>query len=476
MAKSDFRTAALIRELRARRAAGARELYEALGMSQASFSRLVSQSPDEVLTLGRGRATRYALPRAISGVERDIPLFEVDEQGVAHRVGMINPLHGGETWVARGASGELYEGLPYFLDDMCPQGFLGRAFAMANRDLELPERVTDWNDDHMLRALSARGEDTVGNLLIGEGSLQRFLSAAGPLTPIRLADQSLAFNHLAVLAVQGQPAGSSAGGEHPKFAAYVEHGSGKRAHVLVKFSPPLNSEVGERWSDLLACEAIAADVLHEAGIPAARARILTNQERTHLVVPRFDRLGRRGRRGVVSLGALDDYHFGRRDNYTAASVRLERAGLISAGDAETIRLVHTFGMLIANSDMHFGNISFFTHADGRLELTPVYDMLPMLYAPVNDQVLEREFVIASLPAQTMASWEPAFRAARRFWERVLAHPRISKGFKSRVRGNADKVARLYAASRASINAGSMLRTSTRQETAARPRGRRRAGV
>ena len=349
----------LIRTLRARGIATARELCQDLGISQATFSRAIRDSANEILTLGRGRATRYAIPRLIPGVPREIPIFEVNDQGVAQRTGTLNPLHGGAFWVERSGRGEVHEGMPFFVADMRPQGFLGRAFARTHPDLGLPERITDWNDDHVIRALTDRGDDTVGNVIIGEGELQRFIaSSAKARQPVPLVNQGQAFDALAQAATEGQLAGSSAGGDRPKFTTYAETAHGP-AQVLVKFSPPFASDMGQRWSNLLVCEAIAAEVLNEAGVMAARAGIVMSGQRTHLTVDRFDRIGERGRRALISLGAIDDHRFGNRDNYTSAAARFERAGMISSEDAETMRLIHCFGVLIGNTDMHFGNLSFF---------------------------------------------------------------------------------------------------------------------
>ncbi len=99
-----------------------------------------------------------------------------------------------------------------------------------------------------------RGEDCVGDLIIGEESLNRFL-AGQPHSYTRADYPSLATGALA-----GQP-GSSAGGEHPKFAVYVEG-----RHVLVKFASG-DGAVADRWRDLLVCEHLALKALQEAGIP-----------------------------------------------------------------------------------------------------------------------------------------------------------------------------------------------------------------
>ena len=47
--------------------ASSQQLQEATGKSQATVSRLLADLSGQVLTVGRARATRYALPRPIRG-------------------------------------------------------------------------------------------------------------------------------------------------------------------------------------------------------------------------------------------------------------------------------------------------------------------------------------------------------------------------------------------------------------------------
>ncbi len=63
--------------------------------------------------------------------------------------------------------------------------------------------------------------------------------------------------------------------------------------------------------------------------------------------------------------------------------------LLSASDTDQIRLLDAFGSLIANADRHFGNVTLFDEYDGPFTLAPVYDMLPMLFAPQNEQIVPR---------------------------------------------------------------------------------------
>lgn len=58
-------------------------------------------------------------------------------------------------------------------------------------------------------------------------------------------------------------------------------------------------------------------------------------------------------------------------------------GLIDADTHAQVSRLWWFGRLIANTDMHDGNLAF----KPGLKLAPVYDMLPMGYAPVRGMEL-----------------------------------------------------------------------------------------
>ena len=201
---------------------------------------------------------------------------------------------------------------------------------------------------------------------------------------------------------------------------------------LVKFTLGDGSPSDVRWRDLLACEAIALAILVAASIEAPSARIADFGGRRFLEVRRFDRVGPHGRRGVLTMGPVDDDLFGGRDSWTEGAARLQPAKLLSAEDARRIRLLEAFAMLISNGDRHFGNITFF--ADGlsarpRLVLAPAYDMLPMDAAP-------RAGVVPPLPenaprarAKLLDVWEEARLFARSFWRQVAKDARISRDFR-----------------------------------------------
>jgi hypothetical protein len=118
---------------------------------------------------------------------------------------------------------------------------------------------------------------------------------------------------------------------------------------------------------------------------------------------------------------------------------------ISADTQQRINRLWHFGRLIANSDMHEGNLAFVPGAEGGppLELAPAYDMLPMLYAPVRGVELpQREFTPSlPLPAES-DDWLAAVDAAMAFWHTAAADERISAGFRAVCKANGKELRRL----------------------------------
>jgi hypothetical protein len=101
------------------------------------------------------------------------------------------------------------------------------------------------------------------------------------------------------------------------------------------------------------------------------------------------------------------------------------------GDAtlERIQLVTTFGGLIANTDRHFGNLALYDSYTGRFELAPIYDMLPMLFAPEHDQIIAHVFQPPDPTSDTLVVWPRARSLAETFWRALASDARISAEFR-----------------------------------------------
>jgi DNA-binding transcriptional ArsR family regulator len=430
----------------ARGPASALELAQTLNIHQANVSRALKplERVGKVVRLnGRTRGARYGLARNVGSVGSSWPLYQVDAQGAVSELGTVHAL-APEHFVVRDGPARiegLTQGLPYFLQDARPAGFLGRAIPAAYPELGLPARVQDWSEDHALIYLTQRGSESVGNLILGTESADRYLSGAHGPRIVPSADRAVQYPGLAQAAMLGAPPGSSAHGEHPKFSARITRNT-DTSSVLVKFSPPRDTALGTRWADLLIAEFIASQVLMEHGISAARCEVFEFAGQVFLESERFDRLGAEGRRGVVSLHSLDAARYGKLDRWSSSAQRLHAEQLLSAQDLERVRLVDAFGSLIANTDRHFGNITLFDDYEGPFELAPIYDMLPMLFAPQADQLVERPFEPVGATAVTLSVWPRARDLAESYWLRLCDESRLSGEFQKRCQGCLDAVRKL----------------------------------
>lgn len=235
------------------------------------------------------------------------------------------------------------------------------------------------------------------------------------------------------------PPGSSPGGEQPKFTTVV---GPPAVPVIVKFSPRLENDVAVRRADLLVAEHLAAETMRRHGHPAVSSEIVSGGGQVFLEVKRFDRVGTRGRRGVISMQALEAEFLGGKGGWSRSALELERRGRIPRELAAEVCWRQLFGGLIANSDTHSANLSFFSEIDRIIDVAPSYDMLPMLYYPQNDAIVDREFS-PPLPASSdLDDWPQALEAAGDFWSAATSDSRISDGFRSIAANNFECLGRL----------------------------------
>ncbi len=402
-------------------------------MNRTTVARMLPDFGDELVTLGATRSTRYLLRRPIRNIGNRWPIYRLDGEGRAEEWAVLEALfdrHWRVSW--SGAVPEwagqfteengLWCGFPFFLGDARPQGFLGRTIARRiSRTLQLPDDPRRWSDEDVLIYLQTGGEDVPGNQVVGDDCLRRALGRVVEGETVTEAD----YARLAVEIAETLP-GSSAGGEQPKFLANLQDGG----PVLVKFSAPMDQPTGRRWADLLSCEFHAHQVLANAGLALQGARLLDAAGRRFLEITRFDRSGKGGRTGVVSLEALVAATGGNLSrDWREAAAGLQRRGLIDADAMTPIRRLTAFGELIGNSDMHFGNLAFFLSDTLPLRVAPAYDMLPMLWSPGSQgELIERRFAPEPpVPAMTDA-WREAAAWAEDFWERAAGDERISRDF------------------------------------------------
>lgn len=410
------------------------------GINRSTLTRRLATLGNALISRGGSRRIAYALRRALRGNDASIPVYRIDEAGRGHQAGVLDCIqptgtallfHEPFLWPLQNAMQDgWFDGLPYPLVDARPQGFLGRNFARHYAMvLRVSENPDDWSDDDILHVLSTVGFDLPGNLILGEAAYRQFLEQGSVRASSALSEQEipLAYPARANSAMAHGDAGSSAGGEFPKFIAFRDK-DGMPVDVIVKFSGADNSATVRRWADLLVCEHLALRVLEsELEIASVRSQIYQFAGRTFLEVVRFDRHGVSGRSPVCTLHSLNAALLGMAaSNWAKVSAQMHKNKLITAETVRTIELLWWFGKLIGNSDMHEGNLAF----RANMELTPAYDMLPMFFAPApGGEVPLREFKpLLPLPAER-EPWQRAAAAAIVYWQKCAQDVRVSDKFR-----------------------------------------------
>ena len=413
--------------------ATSKEIQAETGLNQTAVSRQLREMGDVVVKLPNTRPPKYALTRNAFGGNNKLPLAMVDAHGNTVLAAYIRPLAPsgflvepvtGMPQVLLGADGTgLYKDLPYFLSDLGPQGFLGRQIAadLASQSADFPPDPRHWNTNHIGRYLISNGDDLPGNFKFGEQALSRVRRK-----PMVTTESD--YPALADSVMSGAIPGSSAGGEQPKFTAYCGNRS---AHVIVKFSPPGNSDVARRWRDILITEYHAVEALHHENFPAAETRLLEIEGRLFLESQRFDRVVEFGRMPMLSLQAIDAEFTGIGSDWSRVVNALDQKNLLSWQHVYDANFLWWFGRFINNSDMHLGNLSFSIEGEV-FRLLPVYDMCSMGFAPKSGGVLPPYDFIPPEPRGSYLdadTFQLIKSMARDFWERVASDTRISDEFR-----------------------------------------------
>ncbi len=448
----------LLRTLRANPRAGSAALCRLLGgINRSTLARGIQSLGEQLVSRGGSRRTRYAARRALRGTSAPITLYRIDASGRGHEMGHLDLLYpaGSALGFSEACPWPLddemrdgwFDGLPYPLVDMRPQGFLGRHFARQHAlDLAVSANPEEWSEDDIAYVLATFGHDLPGDLVLGEASYRRLLEerrrgTTGFLTAEQVAT---AYPALATAALTQGVADSSAGGEFPKFTAQRRENN-VFFHVIVKFSGADNSPAVRRWADLLVCEHLALETVRsELPVRSAESIVRHHAGRTFLEVKRFDRHGEYGRSPVCTLGSLNAALIGMSgSSWPRTAQRLQDAGWLSAEDEARIARIWWFGKLIGNTDMHEDNLAF----RPGLTLAPIYDMLPMLYAPLRGGELPSRAYAPEfpLPGETTV-WRQAADAALLYWQQCSADSRISTDFQQTCATNG----RLLAEAQASI--------------------------
>ena len=405
------------------------QLQHQLHISQPTLSRALVRLGDEIVRLGAARSIQYTLRDRHRGTA-EVPVYRVNTAGQIERLGVLIPVRP-DGFVMRQDDGTTLHShsLPWWLLDMRPQGFLGRAYAQRHAvALGLPASVQEWSDTDALRALLAHGHDAVGNVLLGDLARSQFLAAPAPQAVAR-SDKASRYVALAEQAIAGDTPVSSAGGEQPKFATWADTPLGAR-HLLVKFSLAQHNPITQRWRDLLLAEHHALETLRGAGLDAVPSWIIDHHGQRFLEVERFDRVQARGRRGLLSLTALDVEFVGRApEPWPVLVAELARQKVVVAAAVGVAQSLFAFGRLIGNTDMHPGNLSFISEGGRPYALAPAYDMLPMAFAPRSGGGLSHTLAPLDLHASVApAVWPQMLVLARLYLRRLQAEQRFSADF------------------------------------------------
>jgi hypothetical protein len=446
---------AFLRRLRAVGPVPSAALREALDIGPNTLSRVTRATKSQILVIGKGKSTEYALRRHITDVGTRAPVREVLPDGTTRDLGVLHFIivdpgsdvlgFHFESAIA-GIHSATTRDLPFFLNDLRPAGFLGSLISLRHPELGFPKDIRVWSASHCLRYLTRFGSNAPGNLIVGDEAFSRYLrQLASPPALVPVDERIYRYPELATETLAKGDPGSSAGGEQPKFL--VTRGA-DGCHLIVKFSPPVNTETGRRIADLLVCEHLALETLRNAGVAAADSTILEAGGRCFLEVERFDRLGRAGRRGVISLASLDEEFSGSRGTWSESVAALIAGRVLSPHVEARVRWLEVFGGLIANSDMHLGNMSFFCEDLTPTELTPVYDMTPWLFAPRLGEIVPREFQPPLPSPQDAPVWHEAWQAACKLWRAAASDLRISADFRALASRCAEAVSRLETVARA----------------------------
>jgi len=398
-----------------------RELLVASGVTRETLANAYRREARQVLRFGQARATCYAARQNLPGLDTDeFPIFRVDERGDIRRDGQLVTLVATESvWLP---DPTVIDGLPPEMHDVAPKGFLGRSYARHHADLGFPDDVTNWSDNHILVALSRRGEDFPGNLIIGRESFDRFQKLRHEV------HTENDYPRLSRDAIAGEHVGSSAGGEQPKFTAYVDG-----QHRIIKFATDATDNA-RRWQDLLALEHVALQTLRDAGIDAAATELLDIDGLRCLIVDRFDRIGEFGRRAVMTLAAASANVNG---SWADSAEEMHERGEIDDAGLHRIALLDAYGAQIANSDRHHHNVSLFPTQTGH-DVAPAFDQLPMSYAPPASGNLRNEAIRQPHAAvNTLDVWDEARGYANEFWQRAN-ELQLSDSMQAIVREHADR--------------------------------------
>ncbi len=421
-----------------------KEVCNKIKISQATFSRLVKKLSSEIVVMGRGSTTIYAKKREIKELGSVINVLKITEEKSAEHVADLIPILPRGFYIKSKSSiikSRLYEDLPYWLHDLRPSGYLGRLIAKKFSNYHFPEDPRNWSNDDCLRYWCIFGSDLIGNLIFSSekfgGRISHIFENNDNSNFISEDQRAIMYPVIALNTLNYGHAGSSAAGEEPKFLvkkklATDSPNSNQYDSLIVKFSSANDDELTKRKKELLVCEHLALKTLSDNKINSAYSELFEFEGRLFLEILRFDR-DRINRFGLISLLSLDMEFIGSGSNWETIAKSLRNMGKISNLQYQEILFRYYFGILIGNTDMHSGNLSFFADGEQIIGLAPVYDMLPMVFAPFNNEIISPKDKIYRISKKNVPIFNKAEKISNLFWENVYNHNKISDGLKEDIK-------------------------------------------
>lgn len=411
-----------------RSAQSSSELCASLGVSQPQLSRYIKESANQIVKIRTGRSIRYCLRREIELIGNEISVYTISKDSKISTAGKLLPVYPkGFYWLATDpALSALYDDLPYFMNDLRPSGYLGRLIPRTHPEWNFPEDIKIWSAETTLRYLINFGTNLIGNLIIGDIALGKALKT-------KLSSSSTITINYDLLAGDiikyGNP-GSSAAGEQPKFITESS---------FVKFVNLDKNPVSIRKQDLLRAEQLAYQIYDAMEY---RTKIFESGKYLFYEMQRFDRNNNLGRLGLISLASLDSEFCGIGFDWSKIASKLLELKLITPDIYDEVRLRQLFGEMIGNNDMHSGNLSFFFEQQKITGLAPSYDMLPMRYMPVHENI-NNDRLEMPIPAMNLLHiWDRAAELADKFWGAINTAQEFSSEFREIARINLDALSEI----------------------------------
>lgn len=395
-------------------------IAKATGISQPTVSRTLKKLP--VIKVGAGRNTVFALVEQQSPE----PLYKINKIGNITCLGHMHHQPQNRILLIQESKHISYEGLPFYFYDAIPSGFLGSIHLkhIVKSDQKLTTKSQDWSAQQVLHYMTNYGEDLTGNLVLGNAMAEKAANKNYPV--VTREDYSYIANSINQ---SPENLGSSIAGEQPKFTLY----NGKN-HLIIKYSPPIleDNPVATRHRDLLICEHLALQALDAANIKASKTHLHID-DRIYLEIERFDRIGLHGRKGMVSLKYIDAEYTDLNKTWPEIASALLNKRLITEETLLFVETAYAFGKYTANTDMHNGNFSLFLDDLQISTPTPIYDMLPMAYMPVQGELRNPELKAPRFIQVSNKANQNALTMAKTFWSTVINHSAISQDFKKTIK-------------------------------------------